>query len=472
MAEYSPGMGLNEKCGVVGIFGVPDAPQAIIPPLNALQHRGLEGAAIMAPDRQTGELRRVGNGGLVLDIKPEEIAGLGGDQALGHVRWGTSGEPGAHHTQPTIEGFAENGNQCDTTPLRRFLDERGIDHSKLNDSEMKGRVIGCLVMEGLDPPDAVEKAFPMFTGAFTSVFMDKDYMIAVRDRCGIRPGVLGKLGAGFIVASETCALDAAGATLIRDINPGEMVIITRNGIESRQLAKPDPKFDFMEIAYLSRPDSTYQLTEDGPRTSVYEMREALGRQLAEEYPDADIDFVMPVPDTSIPSAIGFAEALGKPYRQYLYRNPYIQRTFILPEALRLFALRMKFNAIRSLIKNRKGGVVDDTIVRGTTQRVLNEEELTPAEPAAIDLYIPAPPILYPDFYGVNTPNQDELIAANYSDQEMARRLGVRSVNYLSINGVAKALDVPRSRLCLSAFDGIYPLDIGENAKDIRQIQRP
>lgn len=474
MAEYLPGMGLNEKCGVVGIFGVPDAAQAMVPPLHALQHRGLEGSSIVAADGETGEFRRIGNGGMVLDIPAEDIALLGGDQALGHTRWGTSGEPGAHHVQPTMwDGIsmAENGNQCITAPSRRFLDERDIDHSNLNDSEVSARVVGCLVMDGLELPDAVEKAFPLFTGAFTKVFMEKGRMVALRDRCGIRPGVIGKLGAGFIVASETCALDAAGATLLRDINPGEMVIFTKDGMESRQLAEPDPKFDVMEILYLSRPDSTYQLTEDGPRKSVYEMREALGRQLAEEYPDADIDFVMPIPDTSIPAAIGFAEALKKPYRQYLYRNPFIQRTFILPPALRLAALRMKFNAIRSLIQGKKPGIVDDTIVRGTTQRVLNEEELKAAEPEAIDLYIPAPPILYPDFYGVNTPDQDELIAANLSDKDMARALGVRSVNYLSIDGVCKALGVPRERLCLSAFDGIYPLDIGDNAENIRQIQR-
>lgn len=470
LAEYSPILDeLHEKCGVFGAYGVEGVANTGMRAMVALNHRGQEGAGLVTYDG--ADFYFAGNGGLVREILTADVlAGMHGTQAVGHTRYGTSGDSGGAHIQPIREGniyFAENGNQCDVSPLTKFLDARGRSAEyhgrKVSDSELKAKVLGCLVMEGLSTDKAVESAFPLFTGAFASVIMDKDSLVAVRDRCGIRPLVLGRKGAGWLVASETCAIVAAGGEVVREVEPGEMIKINTDGLESRQLAEPDPKDDIFETIYFASEAS------EKYGQSNFTTRRNMGRQLALEHP-VTADIVVPVPNSAIPAAIGYAEASGTPYIPAISKSSYIHRTFIGPtQAIREQDRAMKLSAVRDLVKGKRVAVLDDSIVRGNTQEGV-VELLFQAGAKEVHVLITSPPIKYPDFYGINTPKQEELAYVKYGGVEGVRKkIRATSLGYLSLEGMVGATGLPASRFCLSAFTGEYPLDIGDLAKTLRRV---
>lgn len=435
MAEYFPEENLHEECGVFGAFGIKDAAYAGMRAMVELNHRGQEGAGLVTYDG--ADFYFAGNGGLVREIlTSERLAGMPGDRVMGQTRYGTSGSLGGTNIQPIkpFEDlnfyFAENGNQTDDAPLRRFLMERGDtekDLEGLNDSGLKARVLGRLILGGLSPDKAMEEAYPLFTGAFSSVLMNEDMMVAVRGPHGVRPLVLGRKGDGWMVASETCAIEAAGGTYERDLEPDEMLVITKDGMESRRLGNTDPKDDIFEDVYFANPRSKRF------GKSVYRIRQDLGVNLGLEHP-AEADIVIPVPNSAIPAAIGYSRVTGIPFEMALHKNPYIHRTFIEPtEELRREARAMKLNAIRDVVEGKRVVVLDDSIVRGGTQE---DTVALLFEAGAIEVHvrITSPEIIYPDFYGINTPQQQELAYWKYGGVEGVRQhIRATSLGYLSID---------------------------------------
>jgi amidophosphoribosyltransferase len=301
--------------------------------------------------------------------------------------------------------------------------------------------------------EAIIKAYPLFTGVFSSVVMNKSQLLAFRDRCGIRPLSIGKLGDGYVVASETCAFDTIGATFVRDIEPGELVVIDKDGLTSYQVEPANQKLDIFEFVYFARPDS--QLLGK----SVNHVRKNFGREMAKEF-GIEADVIIPVPDSAIPAAIGYSEASGIPFEMGLIKNRYIHRTFIRPTAaLRERDLKMKLNPIVECIKGKRVILVDDSIVRGSTMRKV-VTMLFEAGASEVHLAISSPPVLYPDFYGINTPDQDELISARMSEAEICKYVQATSLNFLSFDGMIEATELPLSKFSCSCFDGNYPIPIG------------
>jgi amidophosphoribosyltransferase len=309
---------------------------------------------------------------------------------------------------------------------------------------------------------AIIKSFPLFTGAFCLLVMTKDKIVAVRDHFGIRPFCLGKLNGGYVFASETCALDTVGATYERDITPGEMVVVGKDGLHSYTLARATPKLDIFEFVYFSRPDSKLY----GKR--VHEVRKNLGIALAKENP-IKADVVIPVPESSIPAAIGYAQAMGVPFDFGLVKNRYIWRTFIMPDQkLRELGVHMKLNPIEESIKGKRVVLVDDSIVRGTTAKQL-VKMVRKAGAKEVHLLSSCPPVKYPDFYGIATPYQKDLIGAQMSVGEIEKFITADSLYYLSYKGLIAATGIPEEKFCTSCFTGKYPIDIGENAKHIKKV---
>lgn len=455
---------LNEKCAVFGVFGAgPEAARLTFYGLWALQHRGQESSGIVSSDRK--RLFRHTAHGLVANVYHEEdLEQLPGEIAIGHNRYSTSGGAEGRYNQPFLDhdnqiAFAHNGNLPVCDKLEDFLKERKIPARQLNDSGMMLAAISWYVQEGMTLPQAIKKAYPLFRGAFSAVAMDPTRLVAFRDECGIRPLSIGKLGDGYVVASETCAFDTIGATFLRDVKPGEMVVIDSRGLTSHQVVKPRPKMDIFEMVYFARPDS--QLL--GKR--VNEIRKNFGRELAMEV-SIDADVVVPVPDSSIPMALGFAEQSGIPFEMGLIKNRYIHRTFIRPTAeLRVRDLKMKLNPVIETLKGKRVVLIDDSIVRGTTMRQVVEMMYT-AGAKELHLLISSPPVRYPDFYGINTPNQEDLLAARMSIEEMRAHLGPDSLHFLSYDGMIKATGLPASAFSTSCFDGKYPISIGKRADNL------
>jgi amidophosphoribosyltransferase len=457
---------LREKCAVFGVYGAPEASRLTCYGLWALQHRGQEASGIVSSDGK--RLYRHTGMGLVANIYHEEdLEQLPGSLAIGHNRYSTSGGADSRHNQPFVShhqfAFAHNGNLPILTKLDAFLKKRGVATAKLNDSGMMSEAIACLMQDGHSLEDAVMQAFPLFQGAFSIVMMDADKLIALRDECGIRPLVIGRLGQGYVVASETCALDTIDATYVRDVEPGELVVIDKNGLTSHQLVKPRPKLDIFEMIYFARPDS--QLLGK----SVYEVRKNLGRELAKEF-KAKADLVIPVPDSSIPMALGFAEESGLPFEMGLIKNRYIHRTFIRPSAkLRKRDVRLKLNPIVEKLRGKRVILIDDSIVRGTTMQQVTEM-MYGIGVKELHILVSCPPVRYPDFYGINTPNQEDLIAARMSVEDMRVRLKCHSLYFLSFDGMIRATELPVDVFCASCFTGDYPLSIGDQAKKIIPIK--
>lgn len=458
-------MYMTEKCAVFGVFGKGlDAARLTYFGLYALQHRGQESSGIAASDGKKITLRK--GMGLVAQVYSEhDFEKLQGHLAIGHNRYATFGGSTDDHVQPTIDkdmtvAFGHNGNLPTVEKLRKFLVQKDISVKNLNDSEMMQKVICYFLSQGMTLEKAIKSAFPLFTGAFCILVMTKDKIAAVRDQYGIRPLSIGKLNhTGYVFSSETCALDTVNATFLRDVQPGEMVIADKRGLHSYQLAKPNQKLDIFEFVYFCRPDSMLL----GKR--VAEVRKQLGRILAKEAP-VRADVVIPVPDSSIPAALGYAEVAKIPFDFGLVKNRYIGRTFIMPDQrLRDRGVQMKLNPIEESIKDKRVVVVDDSIVRGTTARKL-VKLLRDAGAKEVHLMISCPPTRFPDFYGINTPTQGELIAAMMPVEKINDFIKADSLHYLSYKGLIKATGLPESVFCTSCFTGKYPIDIGENEKNI------
>ena len=461
------GTSIREKCGIFGVYGQGfEAARLVHPGLWALQHRGQESSGIASSDGKKIYLHK--GMGLVAHVFAEEdLKRLKGHLAVGHNRYSTSGGSIEFHAQPILEkirdrrfiALVHNGNLPSTKKLEEFLESRKVSTIGFNDSEMIAKAIALYMKEGLSLEEATAKAYPLFTGVFCLLIMDEKKLVILRDSFGIRPLSLGKLNSGYIVASETCALDIVGAKFVREIRPGEILVIDDKGLKSVQIEKGMQKLDVFEFVYFARPDS-YILGK-----SVDEVRQNLGIELAREN-KIKADIVIPVPDSAISAALGFSRQSGIPFYLGLIKNRYIHRTFISPEEhTRQNIVQLKLNPMRHIISGRKVAVIDDSIVRGTTSKQIIKM-LRNAGAKEVHLLISSPPMRFPDFYGIDTPTQKQLIAARKNIKQIEKELGVDSLHYLSYKGLIKAVGLPEDLLCTSCFTGNYPVDIGERRKEI------
>lgn len=466
---------LKEKCAVFGVYYPSKTPETNFDSarlayygLWALQHRGQESSGIAASD---GEIMRVHSGsGLIATVYEEDdLKNLTGDLVIGHNRYSTSGGADHRHNQPYVNdthhiALAHNGNLPDVTKLEEFLSERNVNCSDMNDSAMMLAAICTYLDDGIDLVEAIKAAYPLFTGAFSVTIIDRSRLIAFRDECGLRPLALGSLeNRGYVVASETCAFDTIGASLMREIEPGEMVIIDKDSLKTHQITPARPRADIFELVYFARPDSILM----GKRIDV--IRQEFGRELARET-KIDADVVVPVPDSAVPAAIGFSQESGISFEMALIKNRYIHRTFIRPTAsMREHDLKMKLNPIRELMEGKRVVLVDDSIVRGSTMRHL-VAMVRKAGALEVHLLITSPPVLYPDFYGINTPTQAELIAATMTKDEICDHMGADSLFYLSQEGMIAATGLDESLFSTSCFDGKYPISIGKRFDEIRPVK--
>lgn len=469
-----PEPGLHEKCAVFGIIGRKfgertglEAARLTFYGLWALQHRGQESSGIVSSDGH--HLHRHAAPGLVATVyREEDLEQLPGHLAIGHNRYSTSGGTDERYDQPFLNrkhgiALAHNGNLPDTSKLEDFLKSRGVKLDVLNDTSMMTAAISCYMDDGLNLVEAIKKAWPLFTGAFSIVAMDAQTLVAFRDECGIRPLSIATIDGGYAVASETCAFDTVGASFLRDVRPGELIAINDEGLTSHQVVPSNPKLDIFELVYFARPDSQLM----GRR--IDGIRKSFGRQMAEEFP-IKADVVIPVPDSAIPAALGYSQASGIPFEMGLIKNRYIHRTFIRPTAqLRERDLKMKLNPVVEAMKDQRVILVDDSIVRGTTMRHLVTMAFE-AGAREVHLLITSPPVRYPDFYGINTPKQSELLAAYMTKDEMRDYVGATSLCFLSLGGMIKATGKPKDEFSTSHFDGIYPIPIGRRAKEILALE--
>ena len=454
---------LHEECGVFGIFGSPDASTLTTLGLHALQHRGQEGAGIVTFDGD--KFNGVRRPGLVGDNfnKPEIISRLPGRNAIGHVRYSTTGDSILKNIQPlfadlAVGGFAcaHNGNLTNASMLRKNLVADGSIFQTTSDTE----TILQLVARSKRVPmvDKIIDALFQVQGAYALVILTNKKLIGVRDPYGIRPLVLGDLNGAPVLASETCALDIIGAKYIRDVENGEIVVISESGIES---IKPFPAVDerpcIFERIYFSRPDSIV----DGKTVYVY--RKNLGEQLATEN-NIKADVVIPVPDSGVPAALGFAQKSNIPFELGIIRNHYVGRTFIEPtQNIRQFGVKLKHSANRSYIENKKVILIDDSIVRGTTARKI-VKMIYDAGATEVHFGISCPPITHPDFYGIDTPDYDELLASKSTIEEMRDSIGATSLFFLSLDGTYKAMeqdkrDNANPQFTDHCFTGEYPTQL-------------
>jgi len=456
---------LNEKCAVFGIFNAPDtASRQAYFGLFALQHRGQEQTGIVSTNGK--KIFFYKGSGLVSQVYTEKnIKKLSGFAAIGHNRYSTSRGTDSKHAQPIIfnntVAFAHNGNLPSTKALEDFFKKNRISVRENSDSELMAKAIGFYMKKGNSLSKAVEKAYPLFTGAFSCVTLSTKEMVAFRDPRGIRPLVIGKNGNETVVASETCALRTVGASFLREVLPGEMITVSKNGMKSKILAKQDPKFDIFEFVYFSRHDCLIQ------GQSVYQVRKNFGKMLCKENPKLKLDVIVPVPETAIPAAIGYSRESGVPFEMALNKNRYIHRTFIEPtQASREQKVKMKLTVLRSLVTGKKVGVIDDSIVRGTTSQQI-VKMFFDSGAKEVHFLVCSAPVKFPDFYGINTPKQEKLISSQKTIKETCKFLGATSLSFLSIDGMVKATGLPKNRFCLSAFNGEYPLPIFEHEKEIK-----
>ena len=431
--------------------------------LYALQHRGQESAGIAASNGS--QILVYKDMGLVSQVFDEETLGsLRGHLAVGHTRYSTTGSSVWENAQPTFRAtshgaiaLGHNGNLTNTAELGELVGEarangevRGKDRGATSDSDLMTDLLASRSELSLE--DAAMQVLPRLRGAFSLVFMDETTLYAARDPQGIRPMVLGRLERGWAVASETAALDIVGASFIREIEPGELIVIDENGLRSQRWAVAEPKGCVFEYVYLARPDTTIA------GRSVNASRLAMGRKLAIEHP-VEADLVIPTPESGTPAAIGYAEQSGIPFGHGLVKNAYVGRTFIQPsQSIRQLGIRLKLNPLREVIEGKRLVVVDDTIVRGNTQRAVIKM-LREAGAAEIHLRISAPPVKWPCFYGIDFATRAELIANGLSVDEIAHSMGADSLGYISLEGMIEATTIPKDRLCRACFDGVYPVEL-------------
>jgi len=467
----------REECGLVGIAGCAGAGELSALALHALQHRGQESAGVSVSDgHAVSTYRRMG---LVADIFTEDVVkGLTGTSSIGHVRYSTTGTSRVENAQPMqvtchrgAVAVAHNGNLVNAHMLRREMELDGSIFGTTCDTEVFLHLIAR--SRGGAIEDAVAEALQQVEGAYSLLLLTRDRLIAARDPHGFRPLCLGRFKDSYVVASESCAFDIIGGTYLRDIEPGEMVILDGNGLISRRLA-PSGRITqcVFEHIYFSRPDSTVF------GESVDEIRRRCGGVLGQESP-ADADFVCSVPDSSNTATLGYAQQTGLPYELGLIRNHYVGRTFISPaQKVRDMSVRIKFNPVQRLLSGKRVVMVDDSIVRGTTMRKL-VKLIRAAGASEVHLRIASPPITHPCYYGIDTPVRNELIASSHSVDEIATYLRVDSLAYLSIEGLMKATGAPEL-YCSACFDGRYPVpfesdftkEIMDRSVDIPEVGSP
>jgi amidophosphoribosyltransferase len=448
---------MHESCGVFGIYapGI-NVAQTTFFALFALQHRGQESAGIAVSDGNGIKLHT--RMGLVSQAFTEtDLALLQGYVGIGHNRYSTTGSSKPMNAQPIIaksEGLsialAHNGNIINARLLRDELQQRGYQFNTSSDSEVIGNLI--LASSGQNWQEKIEHATHRLQGAYSLVILAEDKLIGVRDPFGVRPLCLGTIDGGWCIASESCALDHIGAQFTKEVDPGETLIIDSQGVHSFRQASDRKALCIFEFIYFARPDSIIQAK------LLYPAREAMGRILSEEYP-VDADFVMGVPDSATAAGIGYSHASGIPYCECLLKNRYVGRTFIEPEQrIRELGVQLKFNPLSRIIAGKRLVVVDDSIVRGTTTpRVVGL--LKKAGATEVHLRICAPPIRHPCFFGVDMATKWELIAARKTIPEIREHLGADSLGYLSVDGLIRAVDLPRDIFCLACFTGEYPIPV-------------
>ncbi len=457
----------RDECGVFGIFGHPEASNLAYLGLYALQHRGQESAGIAACD---GHLVRVSKAmGYVNEaFDTTTLARLPGRMAVGHVRYSTAGESRLANAQPilvdSVHGqlaVTHNGNIVNATELRDSLVRNGAIFQATTDTEVIVHLFARSRDEGAEA--AIIEALAQVRGAYSLVMMTKDRLIGARDPHGFRPLAIGRLGDAWVICSETCAMDLIGATYLRDVEPGEVVVISEHGLKSIRPFPQGPKAQcIFEHVYFSRPDS-YVFGE-----SVNEVRTEFGRKLARES-GVDADVIVPIPDSGVCGAIGYSEASGIPMRMGLIRNHYVGRTFIEPQqSIRHFGVRVKLNPVRSILEGQRVILVDDSIVRGTTSRKI-VRMVRSAGAREVHMRISCPPTIAPCFYGVDTPRRSELIAATHTIEEIRKYLNADSVAYLSLDGLTGAVKGGRSNYCTSCYTGVYPVAFPRNEEAYLQL---
>jgi amidophosphoribosyltransferase len=463
--------GPQDACGVFGVW----APGEEVSKLTyfglyALQHRGQEAAGIATSDGRRITVYK--DMGLVSQVFDEgSLNSLRGHMAVGHCRYSTTGASTWENAQPTLGGtddggtvaLAHNGNLINTPELRELLQERhGDGVYRLGGELRRGNTTDTALVTALltsEPDRSLESVaadvLSRVRGAFCFVFMDEHTLYAARDPQGIRPLVLGRLERGWVVASETAALDIVGASVVREVEPGELIAIDENGLRSQKFAEPVRKGCVFEYVYLARPDTTSH------GRTLYEARVEMGRRLAAEHP-VEADLVIPTPESGTPAAIGYAEASGIPYGHGLVKNSYVGRTFIEPtQTIRQLGIRLKLNPLSEVIRGKRLVVIDDTIVRGNTQRAV-VRMLREAGAAEVHVRISAPPVRWPCFYGIDFPTRAELLANGVGVEGVRASIGADTLGYISEEGMVAATEQPRDQLCTACFSGVYPIGVPDD----------
>ena len=459
--------GPQDACGVFGVW----APGEEVAKLSfyglyALQHRGTESAGIATSDGERILIFK--DMGLVSQVFTEgDLATLKGNLAIGHCRYSTTGSSTWVNAQPTLRptkygtlALAHNGNLTNTGDLAELVQKlEGSVTSKsgaTTDTEIMTALIALQDEKNVEA--SALTVLPQLEGAFSLVFMDEHTLYAARDRHGVRPLVLGKLETGWVVASESAALDIVGAAFVREIEPGEFIAIDNDGVRSQRWAEAQPKGCLFEYVYLARPDTTIA------GSGIHKTRVAIGAQLAREAP-AEADLVIPVPESGTPAAIGYAKESGIPFGLGLVKNSYVGRTFIQPsQTIRQLGIRLKLNPLREIIEGKRIVVVDDSIVRGNTQRAI-VRMLREAGAREIHVRISSPPVKWPCYYGIDFATKAELIANGLEVEEIRRSIGADSLAYVSLDGLISATQVPSERLCSACFTGEYPMSIPEDMSE-------
>lgn len=457
---------MPEECGVFGIFTDDrryDPAEATYLGLYALQHRGQESAGIAVSDGKGIKFHK--GMGLCSEVFKDNLGPLlGGHIGIGHVRYSTTGDSMADNAQPLVMSYrggkfamAHNGNLINNTVLREKLEDEGTVFQTTIDTEVMANLIARYSKHGM--LKAISAMMKVVRGAYALVIMTQDELIAARDPQGIRPLALGKLDNSYVVASESCAFDAIDAEFVRDIRPGEIIVINKNGLKSYQAQSAmDTALCVFEYVYFARPDSDI----DG--ISVYRSRENMGTRLAQAFP-IDADLVSDVPDSATPAASGYAAESGIPYAKALAKNRYVGRTFIQPsQALRERGVKLKLNAIKRNVHGKKLILIDDSIVRGTTSRKI-VEMLRLAGAREVHMLISSPPVICPCFFGIDTPSHDQLVGSKNSVEEIRKIIGADTLHYLSIGDLLKTVEGAGCNFCAGCFNGQYPVDIRRALKE-------
>ena len=460
-----PSREVQEECGVIGVYAPgEDSARLAYFGLFALQHRGQESAGIAVSDGEWIKVHK--DMGLVTQVFSEEVlSGLAGGIAVGHTRYSTTGSSVPRNVQPLrCDGhsgciaLAHNGDLVNAADIRSEMQAEGVAFETTNDSEVIAKLIATSRAGSVE--DAIAEAMARIKGAYSVLILTERKLIAIRDPYGIRPLCIGRLdGSGYVIASETCALNVVGASYIREVEPGEMIVVDDHGLRESQVVPTERHaLCIFEFIYFARPDSIMY------GRSLHDARRRMGHELAGEHPVPNAHVVFPIPDTGTPAAIGFAEAARIPYAEGVIKNRYIHRTFIQPDQrMRDLGVRMKLTPLRETLAGRRVVMVEDSIVRGTTTgqtvRMIRD-----AGAFEVHVRIASPPYRYPCFYGIDTAAQNELIAAKLSVDEIRRYIGADSLGYLSLRGLIRAIGVKKDNFCRACLDGKYPIDIPDEAK--------